>query len=99
MDEERLFCTELVRTSIDVRRYENLTKWLSHGEKVTAKAHGSLIDIEGVTVADLDANMKIVHLETWFEYVFSPSSCLYDERADQVAIAHSDSLDKSHPME
>jgi hypothetical protein len=39
----------------------------SYGERVTAKAHGHLIDIEGVTVADLDDQMKIVHLETWFE--------------------------------
>jgi hypothetical protein len=37
------------------------------GEKVTAKAHGGLIDIEGVTVADLDESMRVVHLETWFE--------------------------------
>jgi hypothetical protein len=37
------------------------------GEKVTAKAHRGLIDIQGVTVADLDEDMKILHLETWFE--------------------------------
>jgi hypothetical protein len=36
-------------------------------EKITAKAHGGPIDIQGVTVADLDDEMKIVHLETWFE--------------------------------
>jgi hypothetical protein len=40
---------------------------LSKGEKVTAKCHGGLIDIEGVTVADLDESFKVVHLETWFE--------------------------------
>jgi hypothetical protein len=32
-----------------------------------AKAHGGAIDIQGVTVADLDADMKVVGLETWFE--------------------------------
>lgn len=32
-----------------------------------AKAHGDMIDIQGVTVADLDEEMKVVHLETWFE--------------------------------
>jgi hypothetical protein len=40
---------------------------VSKGEKVTAKAHEGWIDIQGVTVADLDEDMKIVHLETWFE--------------------------------
>lgn len=34
---------------------------------MTAKARGNLIDIEGLTVADLDEQMRIVHLETWFE--------------------------------
>ncbi|KIW09321.1 hypothetical protein, variant 1 [Verruconis gallopava] len=38
-----------------------------NGEKVMAKAHDGIIDIEGVTVADLDGDMKIVHLETWFD--------------------------------
>ena len=32
-----------------------------------AKAHGGLIDVQGVTFAELDDQMKIVHLETWFE--------------------------------
>jgi hypothetical protein len=36
---------------------------------VTAKAHQKLIDIEGVTVADVDGAMCVLHLETWFEYV------------------------------
>jgi hypothetical protein len=39
----------------------------SKGEKVTAKSHGGPIDIQGVTVADMDENMKVTHLETWFE--------------------------------
>ncbi|KAE9992795.1 hypothetical protein EG327_007719 [Venturia inaequalis] len=39
----------------------------NRAEKVTAKAHGGWIDIQGITVADLDGDMKIVHLETWFD--------------------------------
>jgi len=37
------------------------------GEKVTAKAHGGPISIEGVTVAHVDASVRVQKLETWFD--------------------------------
>ncbi|KAL1636405.1 hypothetical protein SLS58_009824 [Diplodia intermedia] len=37
------------------------------GEKVTAKAHGGSIDIEGVTVATVDDKVRLRRVETWFD--------------------------------
>ncbi|KAI9711469.1 MAG: hypothetical protein M1820_002032 [Bogoriella megaspora] len=37
------------------------------GEKVTAKAHGGAIDIEGVTVAHVNDKLQVLNLETWFD--------------------------------
>lgn len=37
------------------------------GEKVTAKAHGGTIDIQGVTVAHVNDQLKVEKLETWFD--------------------------------
>ncbi|GAB7360055.1 hypothetical protein MBLNU230_g7577t1 [Neophaeotheca triangularis] len=37
------------------------------GEKVTAKAHGGPIDIEGVTVASVDEAVRLQSVETWFD--------------------------------
>lgn len=37
------------------------------GEKVTAKAHGGTIDIQGVTVAYVNDQLKVEKLETWFD--------------------------------
>lgn len=39
----------------------------SKGEKVTAKAHGGSIDIEGVSVALVDDKLRIQKIETWFD--------------------------------
>lgn len=39
----------------------------SKGEKVTAKAHGQTIDIQGVTVAHVDDQLRVTKLETWFD--------------------------------
>ncbi|KAI9731300.1 MAG: hypothetical protein M1834_005203 [Cirrosporium novae-zelandiae] len=36
-------------------------------EKVTAKAHGGSIDIQGLTVAQVDDKIRIQTLETWFD--------------------------------
>lgn len=47
--------------------YDGINGCLSRAEKIVAKAHDGWIDIQGITVADLDEEMKIVHLETWFE--------------------------------
>jgi len=37
------------------------------GEKVTAKAHGGTIDIQGVTVATVDDKVRLRKVETWFD--------------------------------
>ncbi|KAL1633049.1 hypothetical protein SLS56_003120 [Neofusicoccum ribis] len=37
------------------------------GEKVTAKAHGGSIDIQGVTVATVDDKVRLQRVETWFD--------------------------------
>ncbi|KAK2812246.1 hypothetical protein FQN50_001604 [Emmonsiellopsis sp. PD_5] len=40
--------------------------WNDVGEKVTAKAHGGMIDIQGITIAHLNSKMQITKLKTWF---------------------------------
>lgn len=39
----------------------------SKGEKVTAKAHGGPIDIQGVTVATVDDKVRLQSVDTWFD--------------------------------
>lgn len=39
----------------------------SKGEKITAKAHGGPIEIEGVTVATVDDRVRLQKVETWFD--------------------------------
>lgn len=39
----------------------------SKGEKITAKAHGGPIEIEGITVATVDDQVRLQKVETWFD--------------------------------
>ena len=39
----------------------------SKGEKITAKAHNGMIEIEGVTVAKVDDQVRLQKVETWFD--------------------------------
>lgn len=39
----------------------------SKGEKVTAKSHGGLIDIQGVTVAEVDDKIRLRAIQTWMD--------------------------------
>ena len=39
----------------------------SKGEKITIKAHGGSLDIQGLTVAKVDAKLRVTSLETWFD--------------------------------
>ena len=39
----------------------------SKGQKVTAKAHGGPIDVEGVTVATVDDKVRLQNVQTWFD--------------------------------
>lgn len=42
-------------------------QYISKGEKITIKAHGGLLDIQGVTIATVDEGFKVQKLETWFD--------------------------------
>ncbi|KAI6711655.1 hypothetical protein PZA11_003003 [Diplocarpon coronariae] len=37
------------------------------GEKVTVKAHGGVINIQGITIAKVDAAVRLQSVETWFD--------------------------------
>jgi hypothetical protein len=39
----------------------------SKGEKITAKAHGRMIDIQGVTVAHVNDKVQLQNVQTWFD--------------------------------
>jgi hypothetical protein len=39
----------------------------SKGEKVTVEAHGGSIDIQGVTIAQVNDKLQVQSLETWFD--------------------------------
>jgi hypothetical protein len=43
------------------------SKRCSKGEKVTAKAHGGRIEIQGITVAKVDEKLRLQSVETWFD--------------------------------
>jgi hypothetical protein len=55
---------ECLRGIGDERFANNMS---SKGEKVTFKAHGGLLDIQGMTVAKVDEGFKVQSLETWFD--------------------------------
>tara|TARA_R110002060_G_scaffold66968_4_gene75729 strand:- start:870 stop:1211 length:342 start_codon:yes stop_codon:yes gene_type:complete len=40
---------------------------ISKGKKVTAKAHGGAIDIQGITVAKVVDKVRLQSVETWFD--------------------------------
>ncbi|KAI9759475.1 MAG: hypothetical protein M4579_002315 [Chaenotheca gracillima] len=46
---------------------EDYVGYNDKGEKVTAKAHGRQISIEGVTVAQVDDKIRLQKVETWFD--------------------------------
>ena len=39
----------------------------SKGEKITVKAHGGPIDIQGITVAKVNDKVQLQSVETWFD--------------------------------
>jgi hypothetical protein len=39
----------------------------SKGEKVTIKAHGGLIDIQGIAVAEVNDKLQIKSVEIWYD--------------------------------
>ncbi|KAF7534952.1 hypothetical protein G7054_g5752 [Neopestalotiopsis clavispora] len=71
---------------------EDYVGWNHDGEKVTAKAHGGPIDIQGVTVAHLSPKFQITKLETWFDPVemfrqVAPEGVVKKEMAAAAAAA------------
>jgi hypothetical protein len=46
---------------------ETLNFSRSKGEKITAKAHGGVIDIQGVTIATVDEAVRLQAVDTWFD--------------------------------
>lgn len=65
--EERLCWVQRVgRTSCLISASPLLT-FHSKGEKITAKAHGGPIDIQGVTVATVDDAVRLQAVDTWFD--------------------------------
>jgi hypothetical protein len=39
----------------------------SRGEKVTVKAHGGLIDIQGIVIARVNASLQLEKIDVWFD--------------------------------
>lgn len=44
-----------------------LTGFPSVGDKVTVKANGQSIDVQGITVAQLNNKFQVIELKTWFD--------------------------------
>lgn len=44
-----------------------LTSCCSEGEKITIKAHGGVIDIEGIVVAQVNDKLQIQSIEVFFD--------------------------------
>lgn len=52
---------------MNMPRLMDLTQHHSNGEKVTVKAHGGSIDIQGLSIATVDEQARIQKVETWFD--------------------------------
>ena len=52
---------------IDMPTLIDLTQNHRKGEKVTVKAHGGPIDIQGISIATVDDQARIQKVETWFD--------------------------------
>ncbi|OQO02296.1 hypothetical protein B0A48_11850 [Cryoendolithus antarcticus] len=71
------------------------------GDKVTAKAHGGPIDIEGVTVASVDDAVRLQSVETWFDPLemfrqIAPKGIVNKEVMNRK-VAMEDALDAAKP--
>ncbi|KAK6432219.1 hypothetical protein LTR95_011614 [Oleoguttula sp. CCFEE 5521] len=71
------------------------------GDKVTAKAHGGPIDIEGVTVASVDDAVRLQSVETWFDPLemfrqIAPKGIVNKEVMNRK-VAMEDALDAPEP--
>lgn len=69
----------------------------SKGEKVSAKAHGGAIDIQGVTVATVNEKLQLQGVRTWFDPMdmfrqIAPSGVVKKEAIDKK-LSPGDALD------
>ncbi|KAF2465983.1 uncharacterized protein BDR25DRAFT_306448 [Lindgomyces ingoldianus] len=67
------------------------------GEKVTAKAHGGVIDIQGVTVATVNDKVQLQSVRTWFDPLdmfrqLAPDGVVQKDAVDK-SLSPSDALD------
>lgn len=44
-----------------------LNQCSSRGEKVTVKAHGGLIDIQGIVIAKVNSSLQLEKIDVWFD--------------------------------
>ncbi|KAF2639297.1 hypothetical protein P280DRAFT_402786 [Massarina eburnea CBS 473.64] len=73
------------------------------GEKVTAKAHGGAIDIQGVTVATVNDKLQLQSVRTWFDPLdmfrqIAPKGVVKKEAVDK-SLAPADALDSDIKVE
>lgn len=69
------------------------------GEKVTAKAHGGAIDIQGVTVATVNDKVQLQDVRTWFDPMdmfrqIAPNGVVKKEKAAE-GVSPGDALDEA----
>ena len=69
----------------------------SKGEKISAKAHGGPIDVQGLTVAHVDEGLRVQKLETWFDPLamfrqIAPDGIVNKEVVDAKVLASKEAL-------
>ena len=75
----------------------------SKGEKVSAKAHGGAIDIQGVTVATVNEKLQLQSVRTWFDPMdmfrqIAPNGVVKKEAVDKN-LSPGDALDSTAKAE
>lgn len=75
----------------------------SKGEKVSAKAHGGAIDIQGVTVATVNDKLQLQSVRTWFDPMdmfrqIAPEGVIKKEAVDK-SLSPGDALDSDAKVE
>ncbi|CAI6269553.1 unnamed protein product [Periconia digitata] len=73
------------------------------GQKVTAKAHGGAIDIQGVTVATVNEKLQLQSVRTWFDPLdmfrqIAPDGVVKKEAVDK-GLSPEDALDSENKVE
>lgn len=58
----------------------------SRGEKVTVKAHGGLIDIQGIIVAKVNSALQLEKIDVWFDPMEMFRQIAREEKTDGAGI-------------